>query len=82
MWRHTRMVVLVGCIAAVYAAVLIPFKPIPIIPGFTEIRPANVFPVICSLMFGPAAAWYDYVIQLVREYGNYPLNLGEFEQPV
>ncbi len=51
------MVVLVGLTAAIYAALLIPFKPIPIIPGFTEIRPATVFPVVCSLMFGPAAAW-------------------------
>jgi energy-coupling factor transport system substrate-specific component len=58
LWKHTRMVVLVALTAAVYAAILIPFKvAIPIIPGFTEVRPANVIPVICSLMFGPAAAW-------------------------
>ncbi len=58
MWRNTRMVVLTAVIAAVYAAVLIPFKiALPIVPGFTEIRPANVIPIICSLMFGPAAAW-------------------------
>jgi uroporphyrinogen decarboxylase len=25
---------------------------------------------------------YDYVIELVREYGRYPLNLGEFEQDI
>ena len=29
-----------------------------------------------------AAASYDYVIQLLREYGNYPLQLGEFDEPV
>ena len=58
MWKSVRMIVLTAVIAAVYAAVLIPFKiAIPIIPGFTEIRPANVIPIICSLMFGPAAAW-------------------------
>ena len=58
LWKHTRMVVLVALVAAVYAAILIPFKVgIPIIPGFTEVRPANVVPIICSLMFGPAAAW-------------------------
>lgn len=27
-------------------------------------------------------ATYDYIIQLVREYGNYPLNLGEFDEEV
>jgi uroporphyrinogen-III decarboxylase len=25
---------------------------------------------------------YDYVIELVREYGNYPLNLGEFDRSI
>ena len=27
-------------------------------------------------------AVYDYIVKLVREYGNYPLNLGEFDQPM
>ncbi len=58
MWQHTRMIVLVALSAAIYAAVLIPFKGgIPIIPGITEIRPANVFPVVFGLLFGPAGAW-------------------------
>ena len=58
MWRNTRMIVLTAVIAAVYAAVLVPFKvALPLIPGFTEVRPANVIPIVCSLMFGPAAAW-------------------------
>ncbi len=52
------MIVLTSVIAAVYAAVLIPFKvAVPLIPGFTEVRPGNVLPIVCSLMFGPAAAW-------------------------
>jgi energy-coupling factor transport system substrate-specific component len=51
------MVILVALSAAIYAAILIPFKGIPIIPGITEVRPANVFPVIFGLMFGPAGAW-------------------------
>jgi energy-coupling factor transport system substrate-specific component len=58
MWRHTRMVILTALSAAIYAAVLIPFKGgIPIIPGITEVRPANVFPTVFGLMFGPAGAW-------------------------
>jgi energy-coupling factor transport system substrate-specific component len=52
------MVILVALSAAIYAAVLIPFKGgIPIIPGITEVRPANVFPTVFGLMFGPAGAW-------------------------
>ncbi|MGA1875975.1 MAG: QueT transporter family protein [bacterium] len=58
MWRHTRMVVLVALSAALYAVGLIVFKGgIVLIPGITEIRPANVFPIIFGLMFGPAGAW-------------------------
>jgi len=51
------MVVLTAITAALYAAVLIPFKPITIIPGITELRPGVVVPMICSFFFGPAAAW-------------------------
>jgi len=25
---------------------------------------------------------YDYIVKLVREYGRYPLNLGEFEEAI
>jgi energy-coupling factor transport system substrate-specific component len=57
MWRHTKMVVLVALTAAIYAAAIIPLKPIPLIPGITELRPGSVVPVVCSLLFGPAAAW-------------------------
>jgi len=57
MWRHTKIVVLVALTAAIYAAAIIPLKPIPLIPGITELRPGSVVPVVCSLLFGPAAAW-------------------------
>ena len=57
-WQDTRLLVLSAQVAAIYAAVLIPFKVgIPIIPGFVELRPANVIPIVSSSLFGPAAAW-------------------------
>ena len=57
-WRDTRLIVLVAQTAAVYAAILIPFKMgIPLIPGYSELRPANAIPVVASLLFGPVAAW-------------------------
>ena len=67
MWRDTRMIMLVAVVAAVYAAVLIPFKGLTIIPGITSVRPANVFPVIFSLMFGPAAAWGSAIGNLIGD---------------
>lgn len=57
MWRHTRMIVLVALTGAAYVAILLPFKIATIVPGFTEIRPAAGIPVVCGLLFGPAAAW-------------------------
>jgi energy-coupling factor transport system substrate-specific component len=57
MWSNTRMVILTAISASLYAAILIPFKVLPIIPGVTELRPANAVPVVCSFLFGPAAAW-------------------------
>ncbi|GJL52888.1 MAG: hypothetical protein NPIRA02_00200 [Nitrospirales bacterium] len=57
-WQDTTLIVLTAQIAAIYAAILIPFKVgIPIIPGFVELRPANAIPLVASLLFGPAAAW-------------------------
>ena len=58
MWKYTRMIILVALSAAIYAAVLLIFKAgIVLVPGITEVRPANVFPTIFGLMFGPAGAW-------------------------
>src|SRR5215475_1176555 len=57
MWDNTRLVVFAAICASLYAAILIPFKLLPLIPGVTELRPANAVPVICSFLFGPAAAW-------------------------
>jgi energy-coupling factor transport system substrate-specific component len=68
MWRHTQMVVLVALSAAIYAAVLIPFKGFPLVPGYIEIRPANAFPVVFGLLFGPAGAWGAAVGNLIGDF--------------
>ena len=58
MWKNTRMIVLVAVCAAIYAATLIVFKTaLPIIPGITEVRVANIFPMAFGFLFGPAGAW-------------------------
>ncbi len=57
MWRNTRMVVLTAITAALYAAALLAFKFLSILPGVTEIRPGVAFVLLCSLLFGPAGAW-------------------------
>lgn len=68
MWRHTQMVVLVALTAAIYAATLIPTQFLPIIPGFTNVRPANVFPFVFGLLFGPAGAWGSAIGNLINDF--------------
>lgn len=68
MWRNTRMVVLCAISAALYAAVLIPFKVVPFIPGVTELRPANAIPIVCSFLFGPAGAWGSAIGNMIGDF--------------
>ncbi|MCI0411444.1 QueT transporter family protein [bacterium] len=56
-WQHTRMIVLIALCAALYVAVLLPFKIATIIPGITEVRPAMALPIFFSIFFGPVSAW-------------------------
>lgn len=80
MWRNTRMVVLCAISAALYAAVLVPFKAVPLIPGVTELRPANAIPVVCSFLFGPAAAWGSAIGNMIGDFfgGVSPADLFGF----
>ncbi len=68
MWRNTKMVVLVALSAAIYAAILIPFKIITIVPGYTELRPGNAIPIVAGLLFGPAAAWGCAIGNLIADF--------------
>src|SRR3990170_2511535 len=68
MWGNTRMVVLTAMSASLYAAILIPFKVLPIIPGVTEFRPANAVPVVCSFLFGPAGAWGSAIGNVIGDF--------------
>jgi energy-coupling factor transport system substrate-specific component len=67
-WGSTRQIVIIALTAAVYAGMLIPFKAIPIVPGLTELRPANVIPVLFGILFGPAAAWGSAIGNLIADF--------------
>jgi len=78
MWKNVRMILLVALCAAVYAAALIVFKAgIVLIPGITEVRPANLLPIVFSLLFGPAAAWGTAIGNLIGDFFG-TLTLGSF----
>lgn len=68
MWHYSTMVVLTVLTAGIFAAILIPFKGIPLIPGLTELRPANVIPVVFGLLFGPAGAWGAALGNLIGDF--------------
>lgn len=68
MWRNTRMIILAAVCAAIYCAALIAFKTaIPLIPGITEVRVANIFPMVFGLLFGPAGAWGTAIGNLIGD---------------
>ena len=74
MWKNTRMIILVAVCAAIYGAALIAFKTaLPIIPGFTELRVANIFPMVIGLLFGPAGAWGTAIGNFLLGYLPYAL---------
>ncbi len=77
MWKNTRMIILVALSAAIYAAFLIAFKGgIVIVPGITEVRPANVFPPVFGLLFGPAGAWGAAIGNLIGDMFGGSLGIG------
>lgn len=68
MWKNTRMIILVAVCAAIYGAALIAFKTaIPLIPGITEVRVANIFPMVFGILFGPAGAWGSAIGNLIGD---------------
>lgn len=77
MWNYSTMVVLTVLTAGTFAAILIPFKGIPLIPGHTELRPANVIPVVFGLLFGPAGAWGAAFGNLIGDFFG-TLGVGSF----
>jgi energy-coupling factor transport system substrate-specific component len=77
MWNYSTMVVLTVLTAGTFAAILIPFKGIPLIPGITELRPANVIPVVFGLLFGPAGAWGAAFGNLIGDFFG-TLGVGSF----
>jgi energy-coupling factor transport system substrate-specific component len=68
MWTNTRMIILTAVCAAIYGAALIAFKTaIPFVPGITELRVANIFPMTFGLLFGPAGAWGTAIGNLIGD---------------
>lgn len=72
MWKYGTMVALTVLCAGIYMLLLLPSKAVPIVPGFTEIRPASICPVVFGLLFGPAGVWGSALGNLAGDF------FGEF----
>jgi len=73
------MLVLASYTAALYAAVVIPFKfGLPLVPGATEVRPGIAVLLLCSFLFGPAAAWGGAFGNLIGDFFGGTLGPGSF----
>lgn len=54
--------------AVVFFAIALPFRSLfTLLPGVTEIRPANMVPLVFGIQFGPAAAWGISVGNLISD---------------
>jgi len=67
MWRYPKMITLVSLSAALYAALLIPFKSFMLLPG-VEIRIATAIVPAMGILFGPAGAWGAAIGNLVADF--------------
>lgn len=67
MWKYPKMVSLVALSAALYAAVLIPFKSFQIMPGI-DIRIGTALVPVLGIFFGPAGAWGAAIGNLIGDF--------------
>lgn len=66
MWKYPKMITLTAICAAVYAALLIPFKAIVIFG--VEVRVATVVVPVMGILFGPAGAWGVGIGNLIGDF--------------
>lgn len=66
MWKYPKMITLAAICAAIYAALLIPFKAIVIFS--VEVRVATVIVPVMGILFGPAGAWGVAIGNLIGDF--------------
>ena len=55
-------------VGVLFYAVAFPFKQLfSLVPGMTEVRPANMIPVVFGLMWGPEGAWGIAIANLISD---------------
>jgi len=68
-----RMVI----VGVLFYAVAIPFKRLfTLVPGMTEVRPANMIPVVFGILWGPAGAWGIAIANLISDISDVLMSGG------
>jgi energy-coupling factor transport system substrate-specific component len=77
MWRHTRMVVLSGVVAAIYASAQVVLAPLsfPVLPG-APFKIADLFTMLLGLLGGPAGALGVGIGNAIGDFFTGGLGLG------
>ncbi len=67
MWKYPKMITITAFCAALYAALLIPFKAVVVPPG-VEVRVATVIVPAMGILFGPAGAWGAMIGNIIGDF--------------
>lgn len=66
-FKQKKTLLQIGLCALVFIGMVIPFKVMVLVEGFTEVRPVNAIPVVAGLLFGPAGAWGCAIGNLISD---------------
>jgi len=67
MWKDPRKLALMAMTAGVYTAGGLTTKYFQIVPGFLDLRPAAVFPMVFGVLLGAPAAWGAALGNLIQD---------------
>lgn len=78
MWKNTRMIVLTGVVAAIYASVEVVLAPVTLtlIPGVVGFRVSDILTMFLGMIFGPAGAFGVGIGNLIGDYFTGGLAMG------
>ncbi len=67
-FKKKKWLIRMVCVGALFLVVALPFKKLlTLVDGMTEVRPANMIPVVFGLLWGPAGAWGIAIANLISD---------------
>ena len=76
-FKKKKWLIRMVCVGALFLVVALPFKKLfTLVEGMTEVRPANMIPVVFGLLWGPAGAWGISIANLISDIIDAVSNYG------